>query len=394
MAARLPCVYVPGDMTDYDYALETVMPGKALRFVYDKYGERLLEANVRSFLSVTGKINRGIRDTLRSAPERFMAYNNGIVLIADELHLGRAPDGSPGILWLKGMQIVNGGQTTASIYFTKRRSPEVDLRKVRIPSKIIVLKSQDSSDVEDLISDISRYASSQNVVRQSDLSANKPFHVELEKLSLSTYCPDGVSRWFYERAAGSYKVMLDRGGSTPARLRQMKEAIPNARKITKTDLAKYLNAWDQEPDVVSRGAQKNFEKFMEKLPSPSGQEDAALPDVPAYKKMIARAILFKTAHSLIRPRFQAFQANITNYAVSLVAHCLGARLDLDSIWLQQGLSPQLQRQIQTWAVEVNAVLHRTAAGRMVSEWAKKPECWEAVVKAHYSEPAQDIPEVR
>jgi hypothetical protein len=391
--SALPCVYVPGDMADYDYAL-TVMPGEALRFVYDKYGERLLEANVRSFLSVTGKINRGIRDTLRSAPEQFMAYNNGIVLIADELRLNRTPDGSPGILWLKGMQIVNGGQTTASLYFTKRRYPEVDLSKVRVPSKIIILKSRDTFDEEGLIADISRYANSQNAVRQSDLSANKPFHVELEKLSLSTYCPDGVSRWFYERAAGSYKVMLDREGSTPARLQRLKEAIPNARKITKTDLAKYLNAWDEEPHLVSLGAQKNFEKFMEKRASHNGQEDAELPDVPSYKKMIARAILFKTAQSLIRPRFQAFQANITNYVVALVAHGLGGRLDLDRVWLQQGLSPQLQRQIQTWAVEVNEVLHRTAAGRMVSEWAKKPECWDAVVKAHYSEPAQDIPEVR
>ncbi len=388
----LPCVYVPGDMADYDYAL-TVMPGEALRFVYDKYGERLLEANVRSFLSVTSKINRGIHDTLRNAPERFMAYNNGIVLIVDELRLGRAPDGAPGILWLKGMQIVNGGQTTASLYFTKRRYPEVNLGAVKVPAKIIVLKAQDSGDEEQLITDISKYANSQNAVPQSDLSANKPFHVELEKLSRSTYCPDGVSRWFYERTAGSYRVMLDREGATPARLQQLRDSIPNARKITKTDLAKYLNAWDEEPHVVSLGAQKNFEKFMDKLSSRNGQEDAELPDVPTYKRMIARAILFKTAHSLIRPSFPAFQANITNYMVSLVAHCLGARLDLDRIWLQQGLSPQLQRQIQAWAVEVNAVLHRTAGGRMISEWAKKPECWDAVVKAHYSAPLSNIPEL-
>jgi hypothetical protein len=391
--SALPCVYVPGDTTEYDYAL-TVLPGEALRFVYDRYGERLLEANVRSFLSVTGKINRGIRDTLRSVPDRFMAYNNGIVLIVDDVHLGRAPDGSPGILWLKGMQIVNGGQTTASLYFTKRRHPEVDLRKVRVPAKIIVLKVHDSAQEESLITDISKYANSQNVVRQSDLSANKPFHVAMEKLSLSTYCPDGVSRWFYERAAGSYKVMLDREGTTTARLQRMKEAIPTARKITKTDLAKYLNAWDQEPHTVSLGAQKNFEKFMEKLQPHDNPGDTELPDVTEYKRMIARAILFKTAHRLIRPMFQAFQANITNYAVSLVAHCLGPRLDLDRIWLQQSLSLQLQRQIQTWATEVHEVLHRTAAGRMISEWAKKPECWEAVVKAHYSEPAQGLPEVR
>ena len=117
----LPCIYVPGEMTDYDYAL-TVIPGEALRFIYEKYGPRLLEANVRSFLSATGKVNRGIRDTLQETPERFMAYNNGIVLVADEMHLGRTADGSSGIVWLKGMQIVNGGQTTASIYFTKKEA--------------------------------------------------------------------------------------------------------------------------------------------------------------------------------------------------------------------------------------------------------------------------------
>src|SRR5262249_53012806 len=111
----LPCVYVPGEESGYDYAL-TVMPGAALFFVYEKFGARLLEANVRSFLSASGKVNQGIRNTLRDDPERFMAYNNGIVIIADEIRLGQTSDGSPGIAWLKGMQVVNGGQTTASIY--------------------------------------------------------------------------------------------------------------------------------------------------------------------------------------------------------------------------------------------------------------------------------------
>jgi hypothetical protein len=104
----------------------------------------------------------------------------------------------------------------ASIYFTKKKSPEVDLRRVRVPAKVIVLRSQDPADEEALISDTSRYANSQNAVRQSDLSANKPFHVELEKLALTTYCPDGVGRWFYERAAGSYNTMLAREEATPA----------------------------------------------------------------------------------------------------------------------------------------------------------------------------------
>lgn len=389
----LPCVYVPGEETDYDYAL-TVIPAEALFFVYEKFGARLLEANVRSFLSASGKVNQGIRNTLRDDPERFMAYNNGIVLIADEIRLGKTPDGTPGIAWLKGMQVVNGGQTTASIYFTKKKNPALDLGRVRIPAKVIVLKSEDGAAEEDMISSISRFANSQNVVRQADLSANKPFHIEVEKLATSTYCPDGLGRWFYERAAGSYNVMLAREGTTPARLRQLKESIPSSRKITKTDLAKYQNAWSQKPYLVSLGSQKNFSEFMKDFEDKAIEVGAKMPDLAAYKQMISKAILFKTAQKLIRPMFPAFQANVAAYLVSLVAFLVGERLDLDKIWQQQDLSPALKRQLETWAIEVNQILHQSADGRMVSEWAKKPECWETVRTAVYSAIGSEIPEVR
>ena len=384
----LPCIFIPGDGAEYDYAL-TVIPAEALRFVYEKYGARLLEANVRSFLSTTGKVNKGIRDTLKDCPERFMAYNNGIVVVADQLHLGTTTDGIPAIRWLKGMQIVNGGQTTASIYFTKKRSPEVDLRRARVPAKIVVLHARESLDEEGLIADISKYANSQNSVRLSDLSANKPFHVQIEKVALSTYCPDGVGRWFYERAAGSYNVMLARDGNTAARVRYIREAIPSSRRITKTDLAKYLNAWAERPDLVSLGAQKNFERFMAELPS-----ESPLPDVAEYKRMIAKAIIFKRTQNLVRPLFEAFQANITAYVVALLVNRLGPRIDLEKIWQQQDLSPVLRKQLTIWAGEVNRVMHQSAEGRMISEWAKKPECWAAVRAATYGVPLEEIPEVR
>ena len=390
----LPCIYVPGENDDYDYAM-TVFPGEALRFVYEKYGARLLEANVRSFLSTTGKVNKGIRETLKDDPERFMAYNNGIVVIADEIKLGRSPDGAPGVLWLKGMQIVNGGQTTACIYFTKKKSPDTDLSRVRVPVKIIIPHLTLDSVAEDtLISTISRFANSQNAVRQADLSANKPFHVEIEKLANTTYCPDGISRWFYERAAGSYNVMLARDGTTPAKLRQIKESIPSSRKLTKTDLAKYLNTWDQLPHFVSLGSQKNFIEFMKALEDREGQSSIEMPDVVFYKQMIAKAIFFRTAQKFLRPMFPAFQGNVTVYLVSLVANRVGERLDLERIWQKQNLSYQLKEQLMTWAHEVNAVLHNSASGRMISEWAKKVECWTAVKSSTYSEFRTDAPEVR
>ncbi|MES2242111.1 MAG: AIPR family protein [Pseudomonadota bacterium] len=390
----LPCVYVPGENDDYDYAL-TAIPGEALRLLYEKFGARLLEANVRSFLSVkSGKgVNAGIQGTLRSAPGRFMAYNNGIVIVADEMRFGTPGDGTTGIAWLKGLQIVNGGQTTASIYFAKRKYPEMDLSKVRVPAKIIVMREPDPIKEEALVSDISRFANSQNAVSQSDLSANKPFHVEVEKLSLTVYCPDGVGRWFYERAAGSYNTLLTREGTTPAKLKALKEAIPAARRITKTELAKYLNTWDKKPDTVSLGSQKNFDRFMSTL-TPTDGGEPTVPTANDYKAMVAKAKLFRDATKLIRPMFQAFQGNVTIYTLSLLSEKLGSRIDLNRVWTKQGASPELLAQIGVWAREVNDVLHKTASGRMISEWAKKPECREAVLGASYSEAAKGIPELK
>jgi hypothetical protein len=385
----LPCVYVPGENEEYDYAL-TAIPGATLRLLYERYGARLLEANVRSFLSQTGKVNKGIRDTLRDAPERFMAYNNGIVLIADEASLARAADGSMGLAWLKGMQIVNGGQTTASIYFTKRKHPDIDLTRVRVPAKVIVLHSHNPDAEELLISDISRYANSQNAVKVSDLSANKPFHVELEKLALSTYCPDGTSRWFYERAAGSYNVMLAREGTTPARLRQLKEAIPPSRRITKTDLAKYLQAWSQKPHIVSLGNQKNFDRFM----SDEGTITSSVPGVVEFKQAIAQTILFRATQKIVRAGgFQAYQANITAYTVAALSMIARERLSMDAIWQKQGLSPQLSGYISKLAVRVNDILRKEAGARQVSEWAKKDECWESIRASSLPPLPSDLPEL-
>ncbi|MES2934824.1 MAG: AIPR family protein [Pseudomonadota bacterium] len=389
----LPCVFVPSENDDYDYAL-TAIPGEALRLLYEKFGARLLEANVRSFLSVKGKgVNAGIQSTLRSAPERFMAYNNGIVIVADEMRLGKLGDGSAGIAWLKGLQIVNGGQTTASLYFTKKKYPDTNLSHVRVPAKIIVMKTVDSIKEEALISDISRFANSQNAVKQSDLSANKPFHVEIEKLSRSVYCPDGIGQWFYERAAGSYNTLLTREGTTPTKLKALKDAIPTTRRITKTDLAKYLTAWDRKPDIVSLGSQKNFDRFMAGLTPLDGQE-APLPTLAEFKAMIAKAKIYRESQKLLRTMFQAFQANVTAYTVSLVSEKLGSRIDLERIWAKQAVSPELLTQIAVWAKEINDVLHASSGGRMISEWAKRPECKEAVIGANYSAAASNIPEVK
>jgi hypothetical protein len=389
----LPCVWVGGEGSDeYDYAM-TVLPGEALRYLYEKYGARILESNVRSFLSQTNTVNKGIRDTLRDQPERFMAYNNGVVIVADDAKIERSSDGGPGISWLKGMQVVNGGQTMASIFFSKKKNPGIDLRPVRVPAKVIVLRRSDSVTEDALIADISRYANSQSAVKASDHYANKPFHVALEKLAMSTYCPDGVSRWYYERAAGSYKVMLEREAKRPSDLKRLQTSMPSTRKLTKTDFAKYVCAWMQLPDLVSIGGQKAFPIFMNLMTTPSADGTVALPDADSYKKMIAQVIIFKTATRLINPRFPAFKANVTAYTVAVLSKVLGHRIDLGVIWQNQSLSDGLGKQIIIWSEEVSALLHSSANGRMVSEWAKKKECWVLLSEHRYSTPVSDIAEV-
>ena len=388
----LPCVWVPGEMSEYDYAM-TVIPGEALRFIYEKYGQRVLEANVRSFLQATGKVNKGIRNTLKEHPERFMAYNNGLVIVADEAHLGQTSDGGPGITWLKGLQIVNGGQTTASLYFTHKKEKSVDLSRVRVPAKLIVLRSADQDGEESLIKNISRYANSQNAVRQSDLEANHPLHIRLENISNTTYCPDGTSRWFYERSAGSYRVMLEREGTTETKKKALQIAIPTSRKITKPDMARYLNIWSKKPDLVSQGAQKNFIKFMESLPSYRWESGEEMPTLDDYKKLVAKAIIFLSAQKLIRRRYHAFQANINTYTLAILAMKLGSRLNLDMVWQNQGVSSSLMQLISDWSQKVHDELHRSAMTRMVSEWAKKPECWEWMRTVKFDAPPAGIPEL-
>jgi hypothetical protein len=226
-------------------------------------------------------------------------------------------------------------------------------------------------------------------VKVSDLSANKPFHVALEKLSTDTFCPDGQGRWFYERASGSYNVLLAREGSTPARLRDLKLSIPASRRVTKTDVAKYTLGWAQRPEIVSLGAQKNFKIFTDEMP-----DDAPVPDLPAYKRLIALTLMYRRAEKMIRARYQQAQANITAYTIAILSRDFGQTLNFDLIWTNQSLSEPLELLIMSVSRDVNEILKTSAGERMISEWAKKPECWVAVSAHVFATNSNGVPELK
>ena len=232
----------------------------------------------------------------------------------------------------------------------------------------------------------------------SDLSANRPFHVQLEKLANETWCPDGATRWFYERAAGAYNVMLLRDGNTPAKRRKLQETIPPKRKLAKNDIAKYHEAWRGKPNQVAMAGEKNFAAFMAAIDDDPTIVPNAL-DARWYRAMIAKVILFKAIESMIKTKeakevFRQAWVNIATYVVSVVADRLGDRLDLEQIWMRQGISSGLRDLLWDWAVIVNAEFNRIAPGQQISEVAKRPDTWTKVRAARFDLGSSQIPELR
>ena len=248
----IPCI--ENSSCDIYSVYLAIIDGEMLADLYEMHGARLLERNVRSFLQVKGAVNKGIRDTLRDEPDMFLAYNNGISVTAESVEIVRDENGKPSIKGIRDMQIVNGGQTTASIYNAKKdKKLNVDLTGTFVQMKLSVIRSPDAMDV--IVPRISAYANTQNKIQTADFSANDPFHRKIEDLSRIIWAPaqngQKPKNWFYERARGQYADQLSRE-TTPLRKRQYKEEHPC---FTKTDLAKYENTWDQLPYMVSNSVQ-------------------------------------------------------------------------------------------------------------------------------------------
>jgi len=392
----LPCIHVPDPDADYEYAL-TAIPGEVIRELYLRYNSRLLEANVRTFLGYRSRVNSGIAETLLKEPEHFMAFNNGLVIVCDSAELSRCEDGGLGFSLIKGLQIVNGGQTTSSIFFASRDRKEIDLSHVMVPAKVIILKGDDDDSRERLISSISKFANSQNAVKTSDLSANRPFHVQLEKLSEEIWCADGASRWFYERAAGAYQVRLLRE-RTDAKRREFQRIVPTKHKLSKNDVAKFHEAWRGKPSQVALAGEKNFAAFMAALDeTPDLVPNPLTPEW--YRALIAKVIIFRAIEGMIKKKdakeiFRQGWVNIATYTVAILAQKMPDQIDFELVWQQQGISENFSKLLWEWAKVVNSTFDRIAPGRQFSEVAKRGDTWKAVQNADFPPSENGIPEIR
>ena len=374
----IPCIE-NGTSEKYSVYL-AIISGELLAALYDEYRDRLLEKNVRSFLQVKGAVNKGIRDTLRDEPDMFLAYNNGISVTAESVDIVRDENGKPSIRRIRDMQIVNGGQTTASIFNAhKDRKINADLSKVFVQMKLSVITSPE--DMDEIVPRISAFANTQNKVQVADFSANDPYHRRVEELSRTIWAPaqGGMKpvNWFYERARGQYADMLSRE-TTTLRRKQFKETHP---VFTKTDLAKYENTWDQLPFQVSEGAQKNFRRFTLRL----DERKAALPDEKYFQNLVAKAILFRRTEKLVQQQqYGGYRANIVTYTLALLSFKTAQRINLERIWKEQSLSPILEAEIIKVSKIIHGIITNPPGGANVGEWCKKEKCWDVVKKCDYT----------
>lgn len=392
----LPCVYVPQSNKGayaYAYAL-TAIPGSVVYEMYNKYRDQLLEANVRSFLSTRRKsVNQGIKDTLTTSPQRFMAYNNGLVIIADKAVIKKDETGFV-ISQLHAAQIVNGGQTTASIYFTKRDCQGINLNDVRVAAKIIIFNSSDHDEVDDdFITDVSKYSNTQNAVKASDFEAHAPFHVNFEKVLKTIMCPDGVGRWFYERAAGSFNTYLNFNAKTATARRNLTQVIiPPMRRIQKkTDLVMCIATWDGKPAIAALGGEKCLSQMKDYL---NGEADKI--DVNYVKQRLAQYIIYRKSFYLLKGEICPQNPGGVRIALlSIISKQYKDHINYTLVWNKQSISDEFVAQIKKWGGELNSFLVDHAKGKGLSEYIKTEEYWSTLNQFFVlSEVVGTIPELQ
>jgi len=373
---NVPLVRIDSASKEYECYLCS-FPGDLLVKIYGKYGPSLLEKNVRSFLQVRGKVNKGIRETIINQPQRFLAYNNGIATVADKVTVAENSKGEKILSKLHNLQIVNGGQTTASLYHAVHND-NADMSDVFVQVKITVVKNE--SLVDEFVPKISQFANSQNKVNVADFSANSLYHKNVEELSMNVWTPalkkNGVkTRWFYERVRGQYAEARSRIPSS--RQKGFDASYPPDQKYSKTELAKYIMAWEQLPHHVCKGAEINFQEFTIRM------NDNWKPKIDEiyFKRLVAKALLFRSIDSIVaKEEFGGYKSQITAYTVSLVSHLTAQTLDLESIWDAQTLLKGIDSEIAKVSRFVHKQITKPPNGRNISEWCKRLECWESIEK--------------
>jgi hypothetical protein len=361
-----------------------LIKGSLLRDLYDRYGTRLLERNVRAFLQARSNVNRGIRDTIIEEPNMFLAFNNGITVTANKVSIETNEKGNEYISRISDFQVVNGGQTVASLWHTNVKN-KAKINDVYLQMKLTVINNEDNIDI--IAPLISKYSNAQNAVNTADFSANDPFHRNLEKVAQSIYAPDPTGGnmetiWFYERSRGSYAETKN-GELTPARMRTWQKIHPTHQRLDKLIIGKLENTWRKLPHIVCWGAQKNFSHFMVYVSECVATGSDIEVNVKYFKDIVAKRIIWKATEKIInKQKIPGYRAQIVTYSLAWTLVNDPSRFDLKKIWSKQNISELEKNYLNILTRNIRNKMVGTAVGNP-SEWFKSNKqgispCWEKV----------------
>jgi len=359
-----------------------VIPAALLVDFYHNYSSRLLERNVRSFLQFKG-VNQKLKETITNEPEKFIAYNNGLTVTATASQIEQS-GGVALISSLTDFQIVNGGQTTASIYFTSKEG--VDVSKVNVTAKINIVNAENRDNLDDLISKISQYSNSQNKVSSVDLNSRSAHLVKIKKLSESITDPSGT-KWFFERIRGDFNTLLR---INPNQKGQIEKNYPKQKRLSKEQLAKYYVAWGTSPYLVRKGGEKVFRDFMDFIQLDHNEKPLNPENLGRafYEDLIAKAIMFKEFETIYGSGPNAIgqiRSSVVPYALSLLYKMTVVKklnyFDLGAVWVAQGLPDDLRAYAKILLQNVHEWLKTYSKSDDVGEYAKKEILWTEVLKS-------------
>lgn len=352
--------------------------GRLLADVYRDHKSSLMDGNVRAYLKRTQRVNHGISDTIKTDPSEFVAFNNGLSTVAEANDSSIVPLDAAGCYQINSLskfQIVNGGQTTVTIYMCA--NDPVDLEDVVVPIKITVLKR--GNNEAGLVASIAEFANTQTAIKKSDLASNKPFYKALETLSNNVIVTseDALGsegngfHWFFERTAGLY--------NTKRRIqynfsRAFDRQYPEKKKFSKSLMAKAINACSANPVAVCLGNEKSFEIFDKIIVEKESQ-----PDETYFKRLVAAIILWKETDKIIKKEGLPIKAAVAPYTIAALVHCSNQCLNLDRIWEEQSVGTALKEAIKQMAILISnyfvSVQDREPNTLM---YARKKECWTEV----------------
>lgn len=384
----IPCIKADlGERTNYDAYLG-IVPGRFLADIYLKYGSKLLQGNVRAFLSVRGKVNKGIRETIINHPSNFFTYNNGIAIVARSVDF--SADGSR-IVRFVDPQIINGGQTTASLANAIiKKEDKNGMDTLFVPMKLTVLNVENDMSEEqieqynDITKTISKCANSQNVVSEADFFSNHPFHVMMENLSRKVMAPPVAGKpyqtiWFYERSRGKWEQ--EQMKLTVAQRKTFCEKNPKQQVIKKEKLAKCLNTLYMNPNQVCQSSAINFSKFADVIEKMYDESRESINE-EFFKKCVCSVIIFDQLDTLINkaewyPK-GGNKAQIVPYTISKLMTLIPKDRDLDwkTIWLKQSMYPALADELLRLAEVTHTFLEEEAQGGLVRSIARTQKVWD------------------